>query len=139
MFARGSSTLLSFTSTAAMIVHVTPVGGGLLPPTFWPVSPQRMIAHGPIWQMHSQSMENAPSVLKLRSKGYLSTGFQNLMLRLIPLNIEPLMTLRRPFAAVLGSLVFSIAVSADAQETLRIGYQKSSTLITLLKTQGTLE
>lgn len=98
-----------------------------------------MIAHGPIWQMYIQSTDTASSVLKLRSKEYLSSGFQNLMLRLISLNIEPLMTLRRPLAAVLGLLVFSIAVSADAQETLRIGYQKSSTLITLLKTRGTLE
>ncbi|WP_244655905.1 MULTISPECIES: aliphatic sulfonate ABC transporter substrate-binding protein [unclassified Pseudomonas] len=31
------------------------------------------------------------------------------------------------------------ALSASARETVRIGYQKSSTLITLLKTQGTLE
>jgi len=28
---------------------------------------------------------------------------------------------------------------AQARETVRIGYQKSSTLITLLKTQGTLD
>ena len=49
------------------------------------------------------------------------------------------MSLRRPLAAVLGLLAFSVAVSAEAQETVRIGYQKSSTLITLLKTQGTLE
>ncbi|RQO43109.1 aliphatic sulfonate ABC transporter substrate-binding protein [Pseudomonas sp. KBW05] len=49
------------------------------------------------------------------------------------------MPIRRPFIAVLGLLAFSIAASAEAQETLRIGYQKSSTLITLLKTQGTLE
>lgn len=33
----------------------------------------------------------------------------------------------------------SASASASAEETLRIGYQKSSTLITLLKTQGTLE
>ncbi|AKK00970.1 ABC transporter substrate-binding protein [Pseudomonas chlororaphis] len=44
----------------------------------------------------------------------------------------------------LASLVVALAVStlalpAQAQETLRIGYQKSSTLITLLKTQGTLD
>lgn len=31
------------------------------------------------------------------------------------------------------------ARSLPARETVRIGYQKSSTLITLLKTQGTLE
>lgn len=49
------------------------------------------------------------------------------------------MSIRRPLAAVLGLLAFSVAVSADARETVRIGYQKSSTLITLLKTQGTLE
>ena len=49
------------------------------------------------------------------------------------------MSIRRPLAAVLGLLAFSVAASAEAQETVRIGYQKSSTLITLLKTQGTLE
>ena len=38
-----------------------------------------------------------------------------------------------------GCWPLSVAVSAQAQETVRIGYQKSSTLITLLKTQGTLE
>src|SRR5471030_844155 len=45
--------------------------------------------------------------------------------------------------AVLTSLVVALALSfvlpAQARETVRIGYQKSSTLITLLKTQGTLE
>lgn len=45
--------------------------------------------------------------------------------------------------AVLTSLVVTLALSftltAQARETVRIGYQKSSTLITLLKTQGTLE
>ncbi len=35
--------------------------------------------------------------------------------------------------------LFILAPSAQAVETLRIGYQKSSTLITLLKQQGTLE
>ncbi|UOB22027.1 aliphatic sulfonate ABC transporter substrate-binding protein [Pseudomonas orientalis] len=49
------------------------------------------------------------------------------------------MTLRRLIAAVSGLLALSVAIGADAQETVRIGYQKSSTLITLLKTQGTLE
>jgi len=49
------------------------------------------------------------------------------------------MSIRRPLAVVLGLLAFCVAVSAEAQETVRIGYQKSSTLITLLKTQGTLE
>ncbi|AZF05948.1 aliphatic sulfonate ABC transporter substrate-binding protein [Pseudomonas sp. R5-89-07] len=49
------------------------------------------------------------------------------------------MSLRYPFAAAFGLLVLSVAPSAPAQETVRIGYQKSSTLITLLKTQGTLE
>ncbi len=49
------------------------------------------------------------------------------------------MSIRRPLAAVFGLLAFSVAASAEAQETVRIGYQKSSTLITLLKTQGTLE
>lgn len=37
------------------------------------------------------------------------------------------------------AMASSFAVSANAQETVRIGYQKSSTLITLLKIQGTLE
>ncbi|MGE8143751.1 aliphatic sulfonate ABC transporter substrate-binding protein [Pseudomonas frederiksbergensis] len=45
--------------------------------------------------------------------------------------------------AVLTGLVVALALSfalpAQARETVRIGYQKSSTLITLLKTQGTLE
>ncbi|RON52657.1 aliphatic sulfonate ABC transporter substrate-binding protein [Pseudomonas frederiksbergensis] len=45
--------------------------------------------------------------------------------------------------AVLTGLVIALALSfalpAQARETVRIGYQKSSTLITLLKTQGTLE
>src|SRR5471032_2791781 len=49
------------------------------------------------------------------------------------------MSIRRHLAVVLGLLAFCVAVSAEAQETVRIGYQKSSTLITLLKTQGTLE
>ncbi|MCF5725722.1 aliphatic sulfonate ABC transporter substrate-binding protein [Pseudomonas syringae] len=49
------------------------------------------------------------------------------------------MPIHRPLAAVLGLLAFTVALSAGAQETVRIGYQKSSTLITLLKTQGTLE
>lgn len=45
--------------------------------------------------------------------------------------------------AVLTGLVVALALSftlqAQARETVRIGYQKSSTLITLLKTQGTLK
>lgn len=50
----------------------------------------------------------------------------------------------KPFKnAVLTSLAVALALSfalpAQARETVRIGYQKSSTLITLLKTQGTLE
>ncbi|KAF2391945.1 aliphatic sulfonate ABC transporter substrate-binding protein [Pseudomonas frederiksbergensis] len=50
----------------------------------------------------------------------------------------------KPFKnAVLSGLVvaltLSFALPAQARETVRIGYQKSSTLITLLKTQGTLE
>ena len=49
------------------------------------------------------------------------------------------MPIRRPLIAVLGLLALSITATAEAQENLRIGYQKSSTLITLLKTQGTLE
>ncbi|WP_419736404.1 aliphatic sulfonate ABC transporter substrate-binding protein [Pseudomonas sp. COR18] len=43
---------------------------------------------------------------------------------------------------LLCALAVACALSApfvDANETLRIGYQKSSTLITLLKSQGTLE
>ena len=43
-------------------------------------------------------------------------------------------TARRPAA-----LLLSLALPAQAETQLRIGYQKSSTLITLLKTQGTLE
>lgn len=47
---------------------------------------------------------------------------------------------RRPLlAGLLAALALCIAFPAEAQETLRIGYQKSSTLITLLKTQGILE
>jgi len=37
------------------------------------------------------------------------------------------------------ALATTLALPVQAAETLRIGYQKSSTLITLLKTQGTLE
>jgi len=51
----------------------------------------------------------------------------------------PNFSLRRPLVAGLAVLAFSAAITAQAQETVRIGYQKSSTLITLLKTQGTLE
>ncbi|NWC96581.1 MULTISPECIES: aliphatic sulfonate ABC transporter substrate-binding protein [unclassified Pseudomonas] len=51
----------------------------------------------------------------------------------------PKLSLRRPLVAGLAVLAFSAAITAQAQETVRIGYQKSSTLITLLKTQGTLE
>jgi sulfonate transport system substrate-binding protein len=47
---------------------------------------------------------------------------------------------RRPAMAGLAvALALSLAFPAQARETVRIGYQKSSTLITLLKTQGTLE
>ncbi|KPW32214.1 Aliphatic sulfonate ABC transporter periplasmic substrate-binding protein [Pseudomonas amygdali pv. mellea] len=47
---------------------------------------------------------------------------------------------RRPLlAGLLAALVLCIALPVEAQQTLRIGYQKSSTLITLLKTRGTLE
>lgn len=49
------------------------------------------------------------------------------------------MPLFRPLAAVIGVLALSLAVNAAAQETVRIGYQKSSTLISLLKAQGSLE
>lgn len=49
-------------------------------------------------------------------------------------------TLRRTFLTGLAiTLALSFALPAQARETVRIGYQKSSTLITLLKTQGTLE
>ncbi|MGC6372215.1 aliphatic sulfonate ABC transporter substrate-binding protein [Pseudomonas sp. K2I15] len=51
----------------------------------------------------------------------------------------PNFSLRRPLVAGLAVLAFAAAITAQAQETVRIGYQKSSTLITLLKTQGTLE
>lgn len=52
----------------------------------------------------------------------------------------PTATLRRTALAGLAvALTFSFALTAQARETVRIGYQKSSTLITLLKTQGTLE
>ncbi|RAI64838.1 ABC transporter substrate-binding protein [Pseudomonas fluorescens] len=37
------------------------------------------------------------------------------------------------------ALALSFALPSQARETLRIGYQKSSTLITLLKAQGTLD
>lgn len=48
--------------------------------------------------------------------------------------------LRRPvLASLVVALALSFALPAQARETVRIGYQKSSTLITLLKTQGTLE
>lgn len=42
-------------------------------------------------------------------------------------------------AGVVAALALSFTLPAMARETVRIGYQKSSTLITLLKTQGTLE
>ena len=57
------------------------------------------------------------------------------MLGVISLKIELAMSIRRPLAAVLGLLAFSVAVSAEAQETVRIGHQQSYTLITLLKTK----
>jgi sulfonate transport system substrate-binding protein len=48
--------------------------------------------------------------------------------------------LRRPLLAGLAIVAaWSMVLPAQARETVRIGYQKSSTLITLLKTQGTLE
>jgi sulfonate transport system substrate-binding protein len=48
--------------------------------------------------------------------------------------------LRRPLLAGLAIVAaWSMMLPAQARETVRIGYQKSSTLITLLKTQGTLE
>lgn len=51
----------------------------------------------------------------------------------------PLFSLHRFFITGLATLGLCTALSTQAQETVRIGYQKSSTLITLLKTQGTLE
>ncbi|MBT1265962.1 aliphatic sulfonate ABC transporter substrate-binding protein [Pseudomonas sp. VS38] len=51
----------------------------------------------------------------------------------------PLFSLHRLFITGLATLCLCTALSAQAEETVRIGYQKSSTLITLLKTQGTLE
>ena len=42
-------------------------------------------------------------------------------------------------AGLVAALACAIILPAQARETLRIGYQKSSTLITLLKAQGTLE
>ena len=48
--------------------------------------------------------------------------------------------LGRPlFVALTITLACAFAVPAQARDTVRIGYQKSSTLITLLKAQGTLE
>lgn len=46
---------------------------------------------------------------------------------------------RRSLLAASLALGLLLAPLADAAETLRIGYQKSSTLISLLKTQGSLE
>ncbi|MFL6611718.1 aliphatic sulfonate ABC transporter substrate-binding protein [Pseudomonas brassicacearum] len=48
---------------------------------------------------------------------------------------------RRPAlaGAVVVLFLSALALPTQARETLRIGYQKSSTLITLLKTQGKLE
>lgn len=41
---------------------------------------------------------------------------------------------------ILASLLFSsLLASANAEETLRIGYQKSSTLLTLIKQRGDLD
>lgn len=51
----------------------------------------------------------------------------------------PQFSLHRLFIAGLATLGLCTTLSTQAQETVRIGYQKSSTLITLLKTQGTLE
>ncbi len=48
-------------------------------------------------------------------------------------------SLHRPITAVLLILGLAAAPLANAAEQLRIGYQKSSTLISLLKSQGTLE
>jgi sulfonate transport system substrate-binding protein len=47
---------------------------------------------------------------------------------------------RRPlFTGLVAALACCFLLPAQARETVRIGYQKSSTLITLLKAQGTLE
>lgn len=47
---------------------------------------------------------------------------------------------RRPvLAGLVVALALTFSLPSQARETLRIGYQKSSTLITLLKTQGTLD
>ncbi|MDB5982039.1 MAG: aliphatic sulfonates family transporter, periplasmic substrate-binding protein [Pseudomonas sp.] len=46
---------------------------------------------------------------------------------------------RRLLVGVTLALAGALALPAIAQDTLRIGYQKSSTLISILKTQGTLE
>ena len=48
-------------------------------------------------------------------------------------------SLHRPVLALLLALGLTTAPLAHAAEQLRIGYQKSSTLISLLKRQGTLE
>ncbi|MGI4840913.1 MAG: aliphatic sulfonate ABC transporter substrate-binding protein [Janthinobacterium lividum] len=42
-------------------------------------------------------------------------------------------------AGLFMAVAWALAAPAQAAETIRIGYQKSSTLITLLKSQGTLE
>ncbi|MDO7896230.1 aliphatic sulfonate ABC transporter substrate-binding protein [Pseudomonas citrulli] len=56
-------------------------------------------------------------------------------------NKSPGARLRRPAlaGAVVVLLLSCLALPAQARETLRIGYQKSSTLITLLKSQGKLD
>lgn len=46
---------------------------------------------------------------------------------------------RRLLAGITLAVAVALSLPVTAQETLRIGYQKSSTLITVLKTQGTLE
>ncbi|NWA05694.1 aliphatic sulfonate ABC transporter substrate-binding protein [Pseudomonas gingeri] len=51
----------------------------------------------------------------------------------------PGITRSRLLLSVLAATLSLAASCVDANETLRIGYQKSSTLITLLKSQGTLE
>ncbi|CAH0277959.1 MULTISPECIES: aliphatic sulfonate ABC transporter substrate-binding protein [unclassified Pseudomonas] len=48
-------------------------------------------------------------------------------------------SLHRPFLALLLSFGLATAPLSQAAEQLRIGYQKSSTLISLLKQQGSLE
>ncbi|GAB6404287.1 aliphatic sulfonate ABC transporter substrate-binding protein [Pseudomonas sp. MHK4] len=52
----------------------------------------------------------------------------------------PAAKFQRPvLAGLIVALALTFSLPSQARETLRIGYQKSSTLITLLKSQGTLD